>query len=522
MAGLLDDIVAVRANEPAVVDANGTTTNWSELHRRANRLVHALRARGLRSGDSVVAMLGNQVHLVEVSLACMQAGWLLVPVNWHWVAEELAYVLGDADAAAFVVDARWLPVAIDALAIAPTPGLRVSVAVDCEAAEFELYEALLAAAPDSELAETERGGPMFYTSGTTGRPKGVRSALSQVGGPPEVFTLMARSMRSLLELPAAGRGVQAICGPMYHSAQWVFGTFALLCGTTLVLQHHFDADELLELVDRHAVTNLHLVPAQMVRLLELPVERRERFKGASLRALLHGAAPCRPDVKRRMIRWLGPIVTEYYGGTEGGFISTISAGEWLDRPGSVGKPVRGIEVVVMGEAGEPLGPDEQGDLYFRNAMGSDFEYHKAPDKTASAHLTGGLATLGDIGYIDEHGYLYLSDRRIDMIVSGGVNIYPAEIEGVLAEHDAVTDVAVFGIPDREMGEQVKAAVSLAPSYTWNGGLEVELMALCRARLAGYKCPRTFDVHAKLPRNEAGKLTKRVLRDPYWTGEGRSI
>ena len=176
----------------------------------------------------------------------------------------------------------------------------------------------------------------------------------------------------------------------------------------------------------------------------------------------------------------------------------------------------------MGEAGKPLDPNEQGDLYFRNVMGSDFEYHKAPDKTASAHLTGGLGTLGDIGYLDEDGYLYLSDRRIDMIVSGGVNIYPAEIEGVLAEHDAVADVAVFGIPDREMGEQVKAAVSLSASHTWDGALEAELMALCRARLAGYKCPRTFDVHAELPRNEAGKLTKRVLRDPFWADERRSI
>jgi long-chain acyl-CoA synthetase len=521
MAGFLDDIVDARGDEPAVVDANGTTT-WAELDRRVSRLVHALRARGLRSGDSVVVMLGNQVQLVEVSFACMQAGWLLVPVNWHWVAEELAYVLGDADAAALVVDGRWLPVAVDALAISPTPGLRVSVAVDGEAAEFEQYGTLLAAAPDCEIADTERGGPMFYTSGTTGRPKGVRSALAQVGGSPEIFARMAHSARPLLELPVEGSGVQAICGPMYHSAQWVIGTFAVLCGATLVLQHHFDADELLELVDRHAVTNLHLVPAQMVRLLDLPVERREHFDSASLRALLHGAAPCRPDVKRRMIEWLGPIVTEYYGGTEGGFISTISAAEWLERPGSVGKPLPIVEVVVVGKAGEPQGPNEQGDLYFRNVMGRDFEYHKAPDKTASAHLTGGLGTLGDIGYLDEDGYLYLSDRRIDMIVSGGVNIYPAEIEGVLAEHEAVTDVAVFGIPDREMGEQVKAAVSLSPSHTWDGDLEAELMALCRARLAGYKCPRTFDVHAELPRNEAGKLTKRVLRDPYWAGEHRSI
>jgi len=520
MTVLLADMVAARPEGPAVVDARGTTT-WAALDERVTRLVHALRDRGLRSGDTVVSLLGNQVEAVEVSLACAHAGWLLVPINWHWVADELAYVLDDAGAAALVVDGRWLDIAEQALSLATGDAPRSLLAVHGTAVGFEVYEGVLADSRTDEIDEPERGGPMFYTSGTTGRPKGVRSALGRVGGPPEVFTLMAHSMRPTLDLPEEG-ATQAICGPMYHSAQWVFAMFTLLCGAALVLQHRFDADELLTLIDQHAVTNLHLVPTQMKRLLELPEERRLALDGSSLSAILHGAAPCPPDVKRRMIEWLGPIVTEYYGGTEGGFISLITASEWLERPGSVGKPLPIIEVVVVGPEGQPLGPGEAGDLYFRNLMGSDFEYHNAPDKTAAAHLPDGLGTLGDIGYLDEEGYLFLSDRRIDMIVSGGVNIYPAEVEGVLAGHEAIADVAVFGIPDADMGEQVKAAVVLRPGHTWSAELEARLVAYCREKLAGYKCPRSFDLHEALPRLESGKLTKRVLREPYWAGQANPI
>ena len=519
VTALLAPMASAHGAAPAVIDERGTTS-WSALDERVARLVHGLRARGLSPGDTVVAMLGNQVEAVEVSLACAEAGWLFVPVNWHWVADELAYVLEDADCSAFVVDGRWLGVATAALAQVPSVATRL--VVDGTADEFDDYEALLAGSPAGEIQDPVRGGPMFYTSGTTGRPKGVRSALGRIGGPPEMLTLMAHSLRDTIALPADGGAVQAICGPMYHSAQWVFATFALLCDATLVLQHRFDADDLLRLIDAHGVTNLHLVPTQMKRMLDVPVERRDQLDLSSLRSVLHGAAPCPPDVKRRMIDWLGPIVTEYYGGTEGGFLSVISAEEWLERPGSVGKPLPIIEVTVIGADGEPAGRNEPGDLYFRNLMGSDFEYHKAPDKTASAHRGEGLGTLGDIGYLDDEGYLYLSDRRIDMIVSGGVNIYPAEIEGVLAAHDAVADVAVFGVPDDEMGEQVMAALALRDGYRWDDALEAKLVAWCREKLAGYKCPRRFQVLDALPRLESGKLTKRVLRDPYWADRAKAI
>jgi long-chain acyl-CoA synthetase len=524
---LLAPIVELRGDEPAVIDERGTTS-WRTLDDRATRLVHALRDRGLTPGDRIVTMVGNQVELIEVTLACAHGGWVLVPLNWHLVAREVAYIIDDADAAAVVVDRRWADVVDEAVSAAQ--GDQVRALLQCGGEPvlpgFEDYETVLAASHADDLGEVTKGGPMFYTSGTTGNPKGVRSALTTVGGPPELFTLIAHSMAPTIDLePYTGDGpprVQLVCGPMYHSAQWVFGTFALLCGATVVLQHRFDAAGVLELIDAHGVTNTHLVPTQMVRMLDLPAEVRDRFDGSSLRSVIHGAAPCSPTVKRAMIDWVGPIVTEYYGGTEGGFLAVISAEEWLARPGSVGRPVAIIDVIVVGEDGELVGPGIPGEIWFRNQMGSDFEYHKAPEKTASAHRDGGYGTLGDIGYLDDDGYLYLSDRKIDMVVSGGVNIYPAEVEAVLSAHPAVADVAVFGIPDDEMGEAVHAALALRHGHLWSEGLRNDIDGWCRAELAGYKRPRSYEVHEELPRSEAGKLTKRVLRAPWWQGHNRAI
>jgi long-chain acyl-CoA synthetase len=522
---LLAELVAARPDEPAVVDASGATT-WAELDRRVRSTVRGLRAAGLVEGDCVVGMLGNQVEMVEVSLACMQAGWLFVPLNWHWVADEVRYVLEDAGAAAVVVDGRWVDVVAEALRMPGAPEVPVQVVVgDAPRDGMRTYSALSSRAgddtDDTEDVAWSRGGPMFYTSGTTGRPKGVRGGLAQLGGPPEIWTLMAHSLRPVLELPD-DRPVQLICGPMYHSAQWVISTFALLCGACVVLQHRFDPDELLALVDRHAVTNIHLVPTQMSRLLRVEPERREQVDSSSLRSILHGAAPCPPAVKRAMIDWFGPIVTEYYGGTEGGFIARIGAEEWLQRPGSVGRPLEVVEVLVVDAEGRRQPPGEPGDLYFRSLLGSRFEYHNAPDKTEAAHLEPGVATLGDIGYLDDDGYLFLSDRRIDMVVSGGVNIYPAEIEAVLVGAGPVVDAAVFGVPDEDMGEAVRAAVVLRDGAVWDETTEARVIEHCRSKLAGYKCPRSFEVHDALPRSEAGKLLKRELRDPWWADQARRI
>jgi len=520
---LLEPIVAIRGDEPAVIDER-SVTGWRALDEHVTRLAHALLDRGVSEGDSVVALLGNQLELVELSLACGTIGCVLVPLNWHWVAPEVAYVLADADARALVVDERFLEVAAIALDERP---VGVRIVVGGPVGDFEAWDALLASGSTDPLVSPVKGGPMFYTSGTTGHPKGVRSALTAVGGPPEMLTLMAHSIGATIDVPPVAGGdvdprVQLVCGPMYHSAQWVFGVFALLCGATVVLQHRFDAEGVLDLVDAHGVTNVHLVPTQISRLLDVREDRRSAFRGDTLTTVLHGAAPCPPSVKRAAIEWWGPVVTEYYGGTEGGFLSVIGAEEWLERPGSVGRPLPIVEIRIVGDDGAVLAAGETGEIWFRNLLGSDFEYHNAQEKTASAHRHEGFGTLGDVGHLDGDGYLFLSDRKIDMVVSGGVNIYPAEVEGVLAAHPSVADVAVFGVPDADMGESVHAAVALRAGVGWSPELEAGLDRWCRDRLAGYKRPRSYEVHAELPRNEVGKLAKRSLRDPWWEGRDRSI
>ncbi len=534
MSVLLAPLVALCGDEAAVID-DSSVLSWRTLDERVDALSAALATRGVEADDRIVALLGNQHEMVELSLAALGGGWVLVPLNWHWVAREVAYVIDDATPSAIIVDQRFEAVASEALAIAEhPPALRVLVGAERgdkgsggEGRDegWVHYEELLSGAPETG-PEPLKGGPMFYTSGTTGFPKGVKSTLSAVGGPAELSLLIAHSMGPTIGVPPLGsaedpRRCQLICGPMYHSAQWVFAHFALLCGATIMLQHRFDAGEVLELIEQHGVTNLHLVPTQMSRLLDLPAQRRARFDASTLRTVLHGAAPCPPALKRALIEWWGPIVSEYYGGTEGGFLALIESADWLERPGSVGRPLPVVEVRILDDEGNVVEAGHTGEIWFRNLLGSDFEYHNAPGKTDAAHRDG-FGTLGDVGYLDADGFLYLADRKIDMVVSGGVNIYPAEVEGALHEHPAISDVAVFGVPHAEMGEAVHAAVVLRDGIEWSDSLEADLDAWCRERLAGYKRPRGYEVHEELPRNESGKLLKRGLRDPWWAGTDRRI
>jgi long-chain acyl-CoA synthetase len=288
------------------------------------------------------------------------------------------------------------------------------------------------------------------------------------------------------------------------------------------MRHRFDAAEVLDLIDRYHVTNVHLVPTQFHRLLGVDNAVKARFDGSSLKVVWHGAAPCPPDVKRRMIEWWGDVVYEYYGSTEGSIVTTATAAEWRERPGTLGKATPMVEIRIVADDGTQAPPGVPGQIYVRNRMGTDFEYHKEPNKTAQAHLEPGVFTFGDIGYLDADGYLFMSDRKIDMIISGGVNIYPAEIEAVLTMHSAVADAAVFGIPNDEFGEEVKGAVQLKPGNVASNELELALIEHTRAHLAGYKAPRSIDFVAELPRHETGKLYKRLLRDKYWEGTGRKI
>jgi len=296
----------------------------------------------------------------------------------------------------------------------------------------------------------------------------------------------------------------------------------LAYGVGVVVMDAWDASEALGLVEQHHVSHTHMVPTMFHRLLSLPEAVRKKYDLSSLGFVLHGAAPCPPEVKRRMIEWWGPKISEYYGSTEGSIITRIDSTAWLARPGSVGRPVDSMELRIVRDDGSLAAPGEEGQIYFKSRMGADFEYHKDPEKTKAAHLEQGVFTTGDVGYVDAEGYLYLCDRKIDMIISGGVNIYPAEIEGVLCDHPAVLDAAVFGIPDEEFGESVKAAVEVAPGQLADAALEAQLVTYCRERLAGYKAPRSIDFVEKLPRHPTGKLYKRLLRDRYWQGTGRRI
>jgi len=521
MAELVGKIAEEQPEGAALIDEFGTTT-WSQLDDRVNRAVEALRGLGLAVHDTFALMSGNRCEFFEVFVAAANGGWVVVPVNWHWVADELAYVIQDSGATALLVDERFLDVAVSARADPRTSGCATWVVIGAAAPPdgFLSYEELLAAASGDSPTDTSMGGPMFYTSGTTGFPKGVRSSLSTTGTPSAVLELIAHSFTDMLGLPAGG--VSLLEGPAYHSAQWVFSMFPLLRGSTVVMRHRFDAAETLELIDTHAVTNAHFVPTQFVRLLQLDDDTRARFDGSSLQVVFHGAAPCPEKVKRDMLAWWGPVVSEYYGGTEGGFLSLISGADWERRPGSLGRAVSTVELAVLDDDGNECSTGTAGQIWFRSRLGTDFEYHGDGDKTAKAHRDGGWGTLGDIGYLDDDGFLFMSDRKIDMIISGGVNIYPAEIESVLHAHPAVADVAVFGIPDDEMGESVAAAVELNAGFLPSDDLSAELVGHVRGHLAGYKVPRTIEFREALPRTGTGKLLKRELRDPYWQDAGRTI
>ncbi len=518
MADITKKHAAARGSEIAVIDEFRTET-WAELDDATNRLVNGLRDAGLGSGDTIAILCGNRIENFEIQAAGGHAGLFMVPVNWHWTAEELAYVLEDSDSKALFVDERYADIAVDAVGRLEKR-LLLQAVIGGEAEGFTSYAELLSSSSPDEPADQTLGGPMFYTSGTTGFPKGVRTSTIQPGMPANLMELVAAGLLAALHLPEGGTTL--LCGPLYHSAQWAWSLLPLLAGSRCVMQHKFDAGEALDLIDEHGVTNVHLVPTQFIRLLKLDDARRDAFDGSSLACVWHGAAPCSPQVKREMIDWLGPKIWEYYGGTEGGIISVISSEEWLERPGSVGKVLPSYEVVILDDDGNQVPTGASGQIWFKNLMGTDFEYHNAPEKTASAHRAGGYGTLGDIGFLDEAGYLFLSDRKIDMIISGGVNIYPAEIEGVLVTHPAVRDAAVFGIPHDEMGEEVKAAVELTPGNEPSEALERDLIRHVRDHLAGYKAPRSVDFEAALPRHPTGKLYKRLLRDPYWADTGRSL
>jgi long-chain acyl-CoA synthetase len=506
-------IAASTPDLPAVISPDGGVVSYAELAREADRYGRGFQALGLTPGDTVATLLPNGVAALAAYFAAIETGLYIVPVNWHQVATEIAYILTDSAAGAFLADERFAGVAREA---AEEAGIKNRFAVGAVPG-FEPASRLGEDGTDTRPSPRTHGAPMLYTSGTSGRPKGVRRPLT--GLDPDDTAGMAAWFFSLFDL-APYDGHVHLCGsPLYHTAVLNFATISLQLGHPVVLMDRWDPEESLRLVQAHRVTHTHTVPTQFRRLLALPAEVRSGYDTGSLRAVIHSAAPCPAEVKRRMIDWLGPVIVEYYAATEGGG-TLINSQQWLSKPGSVGLPWKGSVIKVLDRAGHEVATGEQGLVYMKMGT-SSFSYHQDEEKTRAARA-GELFTVGDIGYTDADGYLFLCDRGSDVIISGGVNIYPAEIEAELSCHPAVADVAVFGIPHDDWGEEVKAVVEPVPAAEPGPGLTVELLEFLSGRVAKFKLPRTIDYVAELPRDPNGKLYKRRLRDPYWAGRDRAI
>lgn len=503
----------IAAQEPervALVDPDGRSIGYGDLAAKANAYARGLQALGLEAGDVVVVLQPNGDELVAAYFAAIQSGLYIVVVNWHLVGPEVAYILSDSGAKAFLAHERFADVAIAAADEAGIPERGRFAVGDVEG--FRRIEELGSGEGDGRPERRTAGSPMLYTSGTTGRPKGVRRPLT--GADPDSVPAASTWFFGIFGLAPHDAHVHLCGSPLYHTAVLNFVAISLQLGHTAVLMDRWDAEDMLRLIERHRVTHSHMVPTQFRRLLALPDDVRAAYDLSSLRVMIHGAAPCPLEVKRRMLDWWGPVVTEYYAATEGGG-TAISGEEWLKKPGSVGLPWPGSTIKILDDEGTELSAGETGTVYMK--MGdSKFEYHKDRAKTDKARV-GDLFTLGDVGHLDEDGYLFLHDRKADLIISGGVNIYPAEIEGELVMHPKIADVAVFGVPHEDWGEAIKAVVEPADGVEPSEELTAEILEYAASRLAKFKLPRSVDYLPELPRDPNGKLYKRKLRDPYWEG-----
>jgi long-chain acyl-CoA synthetase len=492
----------------AVVDPDGRVVTYGELAAEADRIARGFQELGLATGDTVAMLLPNGADLLAVELATLETGLYSVPLNWHLTAAEIAYIVRDSGAAVFVAHERFAA----AVAGVEVPWLFA-------VGEVPGFQPLAGwgAGGTGRPASRTAGALMVYTSGTSGRPKGVRRPLT--GADPDVVPRMSLWFFGLFGLEPFDGHVHLCCSPLYHTAVMNFAIISLQLGHPVVIMDRWDPQEMLRLIERHRVTHSHMVPTQFRRLLALPAPVREGYDLSSMRVMIHGAAPCPHEVKRRMLDWWGPVVVEYYAASEGGG-TLITAADWLERPGSVGQAWPGSRVRVLDADGVDAPAGRPGTVYLQ--MGdATFEYLGDAEKTRQS-WRGRMFTVGDIGYLDDDGYLYLCDRASDVIITGGVNVYPAEIEGELATHPAVADVAVFGVPHEDWGEEIKAVVQPSPEVTAGPELTGELLAFLAGRLARFKLPRSVDYVDELPRDPNGKLYKRLLRDPYWAGRERAI
>jgi acyl-CoA synthetase (AMP-forming)/AMP-acid ligase II len=490
-------------DRPAIVMAgSGETVSFGELERRSNQAAHLLRARGLAVGDTIGILLENDPRYLEIAWAAQKAGLYFVCLSSKLTAAEAGYIVSDSGARLVVTSAAAAPVGLaDVL-----PGIDLYM-LGASVPPFRDWVAESGGQPDHPIADERSGSDMLYSSGTTGRPKGIRPAL-----PEDRDIAVPGPLDGLGTMLGFGADTVYLCpAPLYHAAplRWVMMTQRL--GGTVILMERFDPAEALRAIERHAVTHAQWVPTHFVRMLKLPEDQRTAFDLSSLRLAVHAAAPCPQAVKQAMIAWWGPILVEYYAGTEGNGLTLIPSREWLTHPGSVGRAAVGT-LHICDETGEPLPPRREGLVYF--ADGPAFTYHNDPGKTAANRNRFGWTTLGDIGWMDEEGYLYLTDRQSFMIISGGVNIYPQEIENLLVTHPGILDAAVIGVPDPEMGEKVVAVLQLVRPEEAGETFAAAITDWLRQSLSGVKVPRRIDFVDELPRHATGKLYKRVLRDRY--------
>ncbi|WP_454884132.1 AMP-binding protein [Sphingomonas oryzagri] len=497
------------ADAMAVVD-DRQELSWAALDPILNRGTNALLAFPFAPTRRIAVFAHNAVETLLAYLCGLHAGVSSVPANFHLTPPELAYILKDSDAEILFVGPETAAVG---LAAAKEAGVGKVVGWRCPPTEgLQSWDDwLVSASADEPPTDMPPRPYLHYTSGTTGRPKGTETPPNMLPQAPDVAGLFA-ALRQAVEEGPGGAGI--VVGPLYHTGP-LGAARQLGGGKPQVVLSRFDAEALLAAIERWKVGTSVMVPTHFQRLLALPEAVRARYDVSSLTGVAHTGAACPPEVKRAMIAWFGPVLSEAYGGTESGTTNLITSEEWLAKPGSVGRAVLPFEVVVIADDGTRLGTGEAGQLYFRDTNGRGVIYHKDPEKTASAHIEPGVFTLGDVGYVDADGYVFITDRVSDMIVSGGVNIYPAEVEQVLIEHPDIEDVAVIGVPNKDMGEEVKALVVLRDGHQ---PATADLAGFCRERLAGYKCPRTYDFVPDVGRNAMGKVNKRELRKPYWPSD----
>ena len=512
---------AIAAADPgrvAVIDAHGIETTFGELRDRADAIARGWRSLGLDRGDGVAMVLPNVPSFFAAYLAAMSSGLYLTPVNSHLAAPEIAHVISDCEARSVLVHAD--------LAERSAPGVdQAGIAGDARFADPAAhgYQPLddLIALGRAEPALPEglgAGAMMMYTSGTTGKPKGVRRALPEAD-PNELFGRLGEIYCTGFGI-TPGSGVHLVCGPLYHAGPSASATNALHVGNTVALMDRWTPEGCLDAIERLRVTSTQMVPTMFHRLLALPPAERSRRDLSSLQSVMHTGAPCPMTIKQRLMDWLGPVVYETYGGTES--VATIATPKrWLAKPGTVGRPIRGVTLHILDDDGNECPVGVAGAIYVEHAMATGMEYFKDPDKTRSMRR-GNLVTLGDVGYLDEDGFLFLRDRKVDMVISGGVNIYPAEVEAVLLQCDLVGDAAVIGVPDEELGEIVLAIVEPAVPASDGDETAVAILDFCNDRLARFKHPRRVELVERLPRLPNGKIEKRRLREPYWEGHKRRI